>query len=74
MVQVIFDGWLSLGIHLDVRHRRDNFGNTFGPYMDLHLGVLILSLGWHPCFSTDLERVISVSRGSPHPDATGTYY
>ena len=74
MVQVILDGWLSFGIHLDFKHRHDVFGHSFGPYMDLHLGVLILSLGWHPYLSSDLERVSSVARGGTYPDATGTLY
>lgn len=74
MVQIVLDGWVSFGIHLDFKHRKDAWGNTFGPYVDLHLAVMILSLGWHPAYSTDLQRVISVSRGGPHPDATGTYY
>ena len=74
MVQVVWDGWVSLGIHVDFKHRTDSFGHSFGPYVDLHLGIVIVSLGWHPAFSTDLERVSSVSRGGAAIDATGTVY
>lgn len=74
MLQVICDGWLSFGVHLDFKHRHDAYGHTFGPYADLHLGVAILSLGWHPQYSSDLERVSTASRGGLHPDATGTFY
>jgi len=74
MVQVVWDGWLSFGIHLDFLHRRDTWGRTFGPYVDLHLGIMILSLGWHPYLSTDLQRVISVSRGGPPVDEMGALY
>ena len=74
MVQIVFDGWVSIGIHIDYKHRKDTWGRTFGPYVDLHLGKIILSLGWHPYLATDLERVISVSRGGPGIDGTGTVY
>jgi hypothetical protein len=74
MVQIVFDGWLSLGVHVDYKHRRDVFGHTFGPYVDFHLGKVILSLGWHPNFSSDLERVSSIARGGSAIDGTGTVY
>ena len=61
-VQWVFDGWISLGIHIDFKHRRRSDAITFGPYIDLHLIKFIVSLGWNPAHSTDLERVISVSR------------
>jgi hypothetical protein len=73
MVQLVLDGWVSLGVHLDFKHRRYSAG-TYGPYVDLHLGVLILSLGWHPYLSTDLERCASYSRGGKHFDAAGDLY
>ena len=74
MVQIVFDGWISLGIHIDFKHRRDVWGNTYGPYMDLHLGKMILSIGWHPYLSSDLERSATYSRGGPAIDGTGTVY
>jgi hypothetical protein len=74
MVQVIWDGWLSLGVHLDLKRRHDAFGHTFGPYVDLHLGVVILSFGWHPYLSGDLERALGIARGGASVDGTGTVY
>lgn len=62
-VQYVLDGWLSLGIHLDLKHRRTDAGRSYGPYVDLHLGVVVVSLGWNPAYSGDLERAISASRG-----------
>ena len=62
-IQWVFDGWISLGIHIDFKHRSRSDGITFGPYIDLHLIKFIVSLGWNPAYSTDLEKVISVSRG-----------
>ena len=66
-VQWVLDGWFSLGIHIDFRHRRADSGRTYGPYLDLHLGVVVLSLGWQPIYSGDLERALSVSRGGVAP-------
>lgn len=73
MIQVLWDGWISLGIHVDLKQRRALAG-TFGPYIDLHLGIVILSIGWHPYLSSNLERVASYSRGGPAIDGTGTVY
>lgn len=71
MVQVVFDGWLSFGIHIDYKHRRDAWGHTYGPYIDFHLLKMILSIGYHPYLSTDLERVSSYSRGGAHYNGEG---
>lgn len=62
-VQWVLDGWFSLGVHIDLRHRRDSQGRSFGPYLDLHLGVVVVSIGWQPTLSGDLERALSISRG-----------
>lgn len=64
MVQACFDGWFSLGIHIDGK-RRINAGNgrRFGPYVDLHLGCVILSLGVNPVWTSEVERPKSFSRG-----------
>jgi hypothetical protein len=58
-----FDGWLSFGIHIDLKPRRrpDN-GERYGPYMDVHAGIVILSLGYNPYHGVDYERG-SVGRG-----------
>jgi hypothetical protein len=63
MIQWVLDGWFSLGVHVDLKHRSRNDGLTFGPYIDLHLGVVVVSVGNNPAYSTDLERCLSVSRG-----------
>lgn len=59
MVQWAFDGWISFGIHIDFRHRKRGF--TYGPYVDLHLGMIILSLGWHPVYAGELDLKTSVA-------------
>jgi hypothetical protein len=61
MVQWELDGWISLGIHIDFRHHRGINGHTYGPYVDLHLGVLILSLGRHPVYAGELDLKTSVA-------------
>lgn len=47
--QWCWDGFFSLGIHVDFRRRFT--GSTldpYGPYLDIHLGPAILSLGYWP--------------------------
>jgi hypothetical protein len=65
MVQWVqpFDYWFGLGLHIDLKARRrpDN-GERYGPYIDLHIGWAILSLGVNPYHSTDYNRG-SVGRG-----------
>jgi len=62
-VQWVLDGWLSFGVHVDLRRRPHAGVGTYGPYIDLHVGVLILSIGNQPAYSGDLERALSISRG-----------
>jgi hypothetical protein len=45
-------GCLSLGLHVDTRRRRTGKTRTrYGPYVDLHLGRVILSLGVNPVYA-----------------------
>jgi hypothetical protein len=62
MLTWAWDGWLSLGIHVDFRHRRrqgDNYRYSFGPYVDLHLGFVVLSLGRRPYYAFRYEELQS---------------
>lgn len=69
MVQWAVDGWVSLGVHVDFRRRVNAVnGERFGPYVDLHLGVLILSVGVNPLYSGELDSTVSVSRGGERAD------
>jgi hypothetical protein len=64
MVQWCFDGWYSLGIHIDTRVRHvGKTGERFGPYIDLHLICFIVSLGINPILSSALDTQCSVARG-----------
>ena len=64
MAQWCFDGWFSLGIHIDPRCRRvGSTGERYAPYIDLHLGCFILSFGVHPHLSGELDTKCSVARG-----------
>jgi hypothetical protein len=64
MVQWAFDGWLSFGIHIDFRTRVNSLCECrYGPYVDLHLGCCIVSIGRNPVYTGDLESSTSVSRG-----------
>jgi hypothetical protein len=63
MVQVYLDWWISFGVHVDLKTRLLSSGLKYGPYVDLHIGCVILSFGRNPVYSGDFERAISVSRG-----------
>jgi hypothetical protein len=47
MVQFALDGTLSLGIHIDPLRRFGDSG-VYGPYVDLHFGPIVISVGNHP--------------------------
>lgn len=64
LVQWCFDWWFSLGIHIDLKRRIANHTDiAFGPYVDFHLGFVIVSLGYNPVLSGTLATKTSVSRG-----------
>ena len=64
MVQACPDGWLSLGVHVDPRCRTEALtGNRFGPYVDFHLGCVIVSLGRNPFYSARWHQYASFGRG-----------
>lgn len=63
MIQWVLDGWFSVGVHVDIKTRITNSGAKYGPYIDLYLGVVTLSIGRNPSISSDLERSLSISRG-----------
>lgn len=69
MVQWCFDGWISFGIHIDFRTRTAaKAGIKYGPYVDLHLGCLIVSVGRNPKYSGELDCSSSVGRGGIRGD------
>jgi hypothetical protein len=56
MVQWSLDWTVSLGLHLDPV-RRWALEGSYGPYVDFHLGPVVVSLGNHPARAGDLERL-----------------
>lgn len=62
-IQWCFDFWFSFGIHFDLKNRTRADGKSYGPYVDFHLFCFIVSLGYHPNLSGDIEKLIGVSRG-----------
>jgi hypothetical protein len=49
MIQWCFDWWLSIGVHIDLKPRRvGKEGPRYGPYIVLHLGMVILYFGVNP--------------------------
>lgn len=72
-VQWCRDGWLGLGIHVDFRRRIGYLADSdtpvrYAPYLDLHLGWLIVSVGVNPVYSGHLYCDTSVSRGGRRID------
>ena len=64
MFQWCLDWWFSVGMHVELKTRVNaQNGKKFGPYVDLHLGCVILSLGRNPVYSGELECSTSTSRG-----------
>ena len=47
MVQYVLDWTFSLGLHIDPM-RRGQDDHAYGPYLDLHLVFVNISLGNHP--------------------------
>jgi hypothetical protein len=55
---------VSLGVHVDSRRRRTGTeGLRYGPYVDLHLGRVVVSVGVNPIFAGDLDLLIPSARG-----------
>lgn len=54
MLQWQFDGWFSLGLHIDFKRRvHGRYFVPYGPYLDLHIGPCILSVGRNCYLATD---------------------
>lgn len=55
MVQWSFDGWVSLGIHIDLKRRvNSETGQRYGPYVDIHFIFFIFSIGYRPFYSNPI--------------------
>ena len=70
MVQWQIDGWVSLGIHIDLRRRYT--GRTkqpYGPYVDFHLLFIIVSFGYKPLYSGEYDSSMSGGRGGHRAEA-----
>ena len=66
-VQVVPVHALSLGIHVEPRVGLTGDATVYGPYIDLHLGPAIISLGRHPVFTPPDELDRHYSRGGQVP-------
>jgi hypothetical protein len=61
--QWYFKGWVSLGVHVDFRCRLNQRSQVrYGPYIDLHLLCVIVSIGRNPAYSGELEMLIPGGR------------
>jgi hypothetical protein len=69
MIQACFDGWFSLGVHIDPRSRQTGLTKIpYGPYIDIHLGCFVFSFGRNPVYSGTLEAESSLCRGGRRGD------
>lgn len=59
MVQWSFDGTMSIGVHVDPIRRQGSTG-TFGPYVDIHVGPFVLSVGRHPARANGLVDMYGI--------------
>jgi hypothetical protein len=66
-VQYALDGTFSLGVHIDPRRRMSDSG-PYGPYLDLHLGPCVLSLGYHPARASGIVTLLGQG-GVMRPEA-----
>jgi hypothetical protein len=62
-MRVPFAGWLSFGVHIDTVTRHNNRGCKYGPYVDLHAGLLVISVGRNPYYSSEYHSICGHSRG-----------
>lgn len=60
---------ISAGFHLEPRWwLRTNSGVCYGPYLDLHLGPLVLSVGRNPIYAGEVDLLKSYARGGLNGD------
>lgn len=57
MVQYSLDWTVSLGVHLDPLFRLSDTG-PYGPYLDVHLGPAVVSVGRHPARANSLVALL----------------
>ena len=58
------EGCLSVGAHVDFKTRyTGKTGVPYGPYVDLHLGRFVLSIGRNPAFASEYACTVGHGRG-----------
>lgn len=68
-VQWALDRPFAVGVHLEPRTLTNSTqGVRFGPYVDVHLPFLILSVGRNPIYSGEVELLVGYSRGGVSAD------
>lgn len=61
-IQIDFARPFAFGFHVEPRTQRTAEGVTFGPYADLHLPFVVLSVGRNPIHAGDLDRALSYAK------------
>ena len=63
MIQWCWDGWISFGMHVDLKKRFASDTNIqYAPYMDIHFLWFIFSVGVNPKYSNPYAANI-IGRG-----------
>lgn len=66
MIQWSFDRWISFGIHIDSKKRKNHSKELYyGPYMDIHFLWFIISIGNNPCYSNPFAANV-IGRGGEY--------
>lgn len=67
------DWTFSIGIHVEPRRRqRGSEPSSYGPYVDLHLPMLCLSVGRNPVYVSSLETQRNYAKGKLAADPIRT--
>lgn len=54
---------IALGFHVELRRMPARPNMTYGPYIDIHVPYLIISIGRHPIYTYPDDMIRTYSRG-----------
>ena len=63
-LEAVQEGCISVGQHIDFKTRyTGKTGTPYGPYVDLHLGTAVVSLGVNPVYASEYACTVGHGRG-----------
>lgn len=63
-VYAALDHTFSLGVHIEPRRRAHAVAGSYGPYLDIHLPMLCISVGNRPVYAGSLDAQRAFARGN----------